>query len=171
MAERREFDVASYVASIRSRPCFICGLVSGDPAFAHYVVYEDDVAIAFLNKFPPLPGYVLVCPKAHLEQVTGDFSRDDYLRLQGLVHDVGEALRATLETERIYILSLGSQQANRHVHWHVAALPPGVPLEEQQFAALDVERAGFLAMTPEEMAALADRLAAAIASQRTTPEG
>jgi len=166
MAERRPFDVASYVVSVQSRPCFICGLVSGDPAFAHHVVYEDDDAIAFLNKFPPLHGYVLVCPKAHLEQVTGDFSREAYLRLQALVHDVGEALRATLETERIYILSLGSQQANRHVHWHVAALPPGVPLEDQQFAALDVERAGYLDMAPEEMADLAGRLAAAITMRR-----
>lgn len=166
MAERQKFDVASYVASVQSRPCFICGLVSGDPAFAHHVVYEDAFAIAFLNKFPPLPGYVLVCPKAHLEQVTGDFSREDYLRLQALVHEVAEALRATLETERVYILSLGSQQANRHVHWHVAALPPGVPLEDQQFAALDVERAGFLAMAPEEMAALAERIAGAMREAR-----
>ncbi|MES2342126.1 MAG: HIT family protein [Pseudomonadota bacterium] len=167
MAERQKFDVASYVASVQSRPCFICGLVGGDPEFAHHVVYEDDFAIAFLNKFPPLLGYVLVCPKAHLEQVTGDFSRGNYLRLQALVYDVGEALRATLETERVYILSLGSQQANRHVHWHVAALPPGVPLEDQQFAALDVERAGFLAMPPAEMAALAGRIAAAIARSRS----
>ena len=167
MAERQKFDVASYVAAVQSRPCFICGLVSGDPEFAHHVVYEDDLAIAFLNKYPPLPGYVLVCPKAHLEQVTGDFSRDDYLRLQALVHDVGEALRAVLDVERLYILSLGSQQANRHVHWHVAALPLGVPLEEQQFAALDVERAGFLAMEPDEMSDLAARIAAAIQDSRS----
>lgn len=163
MAERQKFDVAGYMASVQSRPCFICGLVAGDPEFAHHVVYEDAFAIAFLNKFPPLLGYVLVCPKAHLEQVTGDFSREDYLRLQALVYDVGEALRATLETERVYILSLGSQQANRHVHWHVAALPPGLPLEDQQFAALDAERAGVLAMPAAEMATLAGRIAAAIA--------
>ena len=108
MAERQKFDVASYVASIQSRPCFICGLVAGDPDFAHHVVYEDDFSIAFLNKFPPLPGYVLVCPKAHLEQVTGDFSREDYLRLQALVHAVGEALRAVLEVERVGFLAMES---------------------------------------------------------------
>jgi hypothetical protein len=37
----------------------------------------------------------------------------------------------------LYILSLGSQQGNRHVHWHLAPLPPGVAFENQQFAALD----------------------------------
>ena len=166
MPERRPFDVEAYVASFRTRRCFICGLVDGDPDFAHHLVFEDDFAVAFLNKNPPLAGYVLVCPKAHREQVTGDFSRDDYLRLQALVYDVSEALRRTLEVERVYILSLGSQQGNRHVHWHVAPLPPGVPLKEQQFKALDVERTGVLVMDEAEMADLARRIAGALVSVR-----
>jgi diadenosine tetraphosphate (Ap4A) HIT family hydrolase len=110
---------------MKARPCFICGLVSGDPDFAHHVVFEDDFAIAFLNRFPPLLGYVLVCPKAHLEQVTGDFSRHDYLRLQALIYDVGQALRACLEVERVYVLSLGSQAGNRHVHCMWRPCRPG----------------------------------------------
>ena len=162
MTERRDFDLASYSKLVETRGCFICGLVSGDPAFAHHLVYEDEFAIAFLNKFSPLKGYVLVCPKAHLEQVAGDFGREDYLRLQALVYDIGQALRASLPTERLYILSLGSQQANRHVHWHVAPLPPGVPLPDQQFAALDAERAGVLAMGEVEMEKLAGLVATAI---------
>jgi hypothetical protein len=52
------------------------------------------------------------------------------------------------------------------VHWHVAPLPPGVPLEEQQFAALDVVRAGVLVMDEAEMADLAGRIADALASVR-----
>jgi histidine triad (HIT) family protein len=167
LARRQKFDVISYLKLIGSRGCFICGLVSGDPAFAHHVVFEDDFAIAFLNKFPPLVGYVLVCPKAHLEQVTGDFSQADYLRLQAVVYAVSQALRAVLEVERVYVLSLGSQQANRHVHWHVAPLPPGVAPEDQQFAALDVERAGVLVMNDAEMSQLASRIAHAIGSAVT----
>jgi histidine triad (HIT) family protein len=167
LPKRQRFDVASYLEGIRSRPCFICGLVAGDPAFAHHIVFEDDFAVAFLNKYPVMAGYVLVCPKAHLEQVTGDFSREDYLRLQALVYDVSEALRTVLEVERVYVLSLGSQQGNRHVHWHVAPLPPGVPSEEQQLAALDIERAGFLAMDAAEMKQLAGQIAGAL---RTMPK-
>lgn len=162
MAERNRFDVEAYIQSTQARGCFICGLVSGDPDFAHHVVFEDDFAIAFLNKHPAMAGYVLVCPKAHLEQVTGDVPLADYLRLQTLVYAVSEALRRVLPVERVYILSLGSQQANRHVHWHIAPLPPGVPLEAQQFAALDVERAGVLAMDDTEMADLAERIGHAL---------
>jgi diadenosine tetraphosphate (Ap4A) HIT family hydrolase len=166
MTERQRFDVAAYIEQLKTRPCFICGLVSGDPAFAHPIVYEDDFAIAFLNKYPTMLGYVLVCPKAHVEQVTGDFTLPDYLRLQTLVYRVSEALRRVLDVERIYVLSLGSQAGNRHVHWHVAPLPTGVPLEQQQFAALDIERAGYLAMDEAEKAALAQRISDAIISGR-----
>ena len=67
-----------------------------------------------------------------------------------------------LDVERVYVLSLGSQAGNRHVHWHVAPLPPGVAPEDQQLAALDVERAGYLAMEPAELQQLATRIAGAI---------
>ena len=164
MAERQPFDVPAYLERMRTRPCFICGLAAGDPEFAHPLVFEDDFAVAFLNRYPPMPGYVLVCPKAHLEEVTGDFSLPDYLRLQSVIYRVSEALRRVLEVERVYVLSLGSQAGNRHVHWHVAPLPPGVPPEQQQLAALDVTRAGYLAMDEAEEAALAARIADAIAT-------
>jgi ATP adenylyltransferase len=140
--------------------CFICELLAGNPEFAHEIVYEDDFSVAFLNKYPPLYGYVLVAPREHREDVTGDLTRDEYLRLQEVVHRVGEAIRAAVPTERLYILSLGSRDGNSHVHWHVAPLPPDVPFEQQQFAALDTNVR--LELSPEEMSELAERLRRAI---------
>jgi ATP adenylyltransferase len=119
-------------------------------------VYEDERAVAFLNRYPSLYGYVLVAPKDHREQVTGDFSLDDYLHLQAVVHRVGEAIRQVVPTERLYVLSLGSQQANRHVHWHLAPTPPGLPFAQQQLAALDSNIV--LDLTQAEQADLASRL-------------
>jgi ATP adenylyltransferase len=124
-------------------------------------VYEDEHAIAFLNKYPALYGYVLVAPKEHREQVTGDFSRAEFLRLQDVVHRVGEAVRSAVPTERLYVLSLGSQQGNRHVHWHLAPLPPGVPFEQQQLAALGTSLC--LDLSDEENAELAERIRRAAA--------
>ena len=66
-------------------------------------------------------------------------------------------MRQLLKPERIYILSLGSQAANSHVHWHVAPLPKGVPREQQQFYALMAEN-GLIETTPDEMAQFAERL-------------
>ena len=57
---------------------------------------------------------------------------EEYLAVQHVVYGVAEGVRAALDPERVYILSLGSQAANAHVHWHVAPLPVGIPFEEQQ---------------------------------------
>jgi ATP adenylyltransferase len=146
--------------------CFICELLAGNPDYAHHVVYEDDEAIAFLNRYPPLYGYVLVAPREHREQVSGDFSLAEYLRLQEVVHRVSEAIRKVVPTERLYVLSLGSQQANRHVHWHLAPLPPGVPFERQQLAALDTNDC--LDLSDDELASLARGLRDAIATPDAT---
>ncbi len=52
------------------------------------------------------------------------------------------------------MLSLGSQQGNRHVHWHVVPLPPGVPYEAQQIAVF-AEEQGHLDVDDADMAELA----------------
>jgi diadenosine tetraphosphate (Ap4A) HIT family hydrolase len=160
VAARQTVDFAELRRRLGGR-CFICELLAGNPDYAHEVVFEDVRSVAFLNRYPALLGHTLVAPKEHREHVTGDFTLDEYLELQRVVHRVGDALRATLPTERLYVLSLGSQAGNRHVHWHLAPLPPGVPFEEQQLRALD--RADCLDLRADEISDLARRLWAAVA--------
>ncbi len=144
--------------------CFICELVAGNPDHVHHIIHLDDESVAFLSKFPTLLGYVIVAPRQHKEQVTGDFTEDEYAELQRVIHRVGEAIRDVIPTERLYVLSLGSQQANRHVHWHLAPLPPGVPLDQQQYRALDCN--DFLTIAPDEMGQLAQQLRTALSHRR-----
>jgi ATP adenylyltransferase len=156
MPVRTSFNLDAYVQRIRTSPCFICEMVAGR-LDGNHIIYQDDRAIVFLNKYPMLYGYVLVAPIAHLEHVTGDFTLEEYLALQSTVYRVAEAVRRTVSPERVYILSLGSQQGNRHVHWHIAPLPPGVPFEQQQLEALRVED-GILDLSDAEMRELASRI-------------
>jgi ATP adenylyltransferase len=121
------------------------------------MIYESQPVVAFLSKYPVLYGYTLVAPREHREQATGDFTLEEYLALQRVIYYVAEALRRVVPTERLYILTLGSQQGNRHVHWHLAPLPPDVPYEQQQAAALNLSK-GILALSDEEMAFLAQAL-------------
>ena len=154
---RKPFDFDAYLHDIQTKPCFICEIVAGNPEYPHHIVYEDESTIAFLNKYPTLYGYTLVAPKEHREQVTGDFSAKKYLELQQRIYRVAEAVRLETGAERVYILSLGSQHGNSHVHWHIAPLPPGVPFEEQQLAALSIEQ-GILDLSDDEMDELAARI-------------
>lgn len=75
-----------------------------------------------------------------------------------MLHRVGRAVSRAVPTDRLYVLSLGSAQGN--VHWHVAPLPPGLPFEEQQLAALDTDL-GF-DLSDEELEELAGRIRAAL---------
>jgi diadenosine tetraphosphate (Ap4A) HIT family hydrolase len=157
--ERYHPDLDAYHRRARSGPCFVCAIVAGDPAFPGYhLVYEDERTIAFLTTNPTQYGYTLVCPKEHREQATADFTLEEYLELQRIVYRVAEAVREEVGAERMYVMSLGSNQGNAHVHWHVVPLPVGVPYEKQQFAALMLESAGALRIPEEEKAALATRI-------------
>lgn len=156
MNNRKPFDLDDYIQKIQNGPCFICEMLAGRLQGNH-VIYQNELFIAFLNKFPTLFGYALVAPVAHKEQVTGDFTLDEYLELQRAVYQVTEAVRRTVESERTYILSLGSQQGNRHVHWHITPAPFGLPFKEQQLEALRTAN-GVLEIPDDEMAKLANRI-------------
>ena len=89
-------------------PCFICEMLAGNSDYQHHLMYEDQTAVIFPNKYPTVYGSTLVAPREHREQATGDFTLEDYLTLQRLIYQVAEALRQLLPTERVYILPLGS---------------------------------------------------------------
>lgn len=151
---RVAFDTAEYVRRSRYGPCFVCAMLAGDPRYPHHDVYQDGATIAFLSSYPTLLGYCIVAPKRHVESWVLDLSEEEFLEFQRVVHRVARAVAATVPTERMYSLSLGSQQGNAHLHWHVAPLPPGVPYLRQQYAALMAQN-GVLDVDDASQAALA----------------
>ena len=166
MHERVPFDIAAYERRTREGPCFVCAIARGEPEYRgpSHIIYEDDDVLVFLNWYPTLPGYTLVCPRRHVERVVGDLTLDEYLLMQTWIYRVGRAIEQVVPTERLYILSIGSQQGNRHVHWHVAACPPGLAYADQQFAALMMSR-GILDIPPDKMTDLASKIRGHVISQ------
>ena len=160
--ERATLDLEEYTRRAQQGPCFICRIIDGTEEVPHHVVYRDDSAIVFLNRYPTLLGYCLVAPLEHRPAVVGAFDESEYLGIQQVVYRAGRAITSVLPTERLYILSLGSNQGNAHVHWHVAPLPPGVPYEEQQFPSLMIETSGYLKMHPDHQEQLARRITTAM---------
>ncbi len=155
--ERHYPDMDALHHGFRTQLCFVCEMVRGNARFPESVIYEDDRFLVFLDGYPRAYGYTLVAPKEHKEQVSGDFTMEEYLDLQRLVYRVTEAVRDEVGAERMYVYTFGSNQGNSHVHWHVVPLPPGVPYEEQQGAWASWSK-GVLKIPPEEMAALAERI-------------
>jgi diadenosine tetraphosphate (Ap4A) HIT family hydrolase len=119
--QRAYLDEAAYLNLVR-RACFSREMLAGNLDYAHHVAYHDDAAVVSLNRFPSLLGHVLVAPIEH-RRAGGRRLRTG--RVPPTAARTGTALTQLVPTERLYVLSLGSQQGNRHVHWHVAPLPPG----------------------------------------------
>jgi diadenosine tetraphosphate (Ap4A) HIT family hydrolase len=158
-------DMSAYVRRVRSGGCFVCALIAGEPGYEHELVFDDGEHIAFLSRYPTVYGYLLVSPKRHVEHLARDLTADEYVRLHATVHRVARALESVVPSERTYVLSLGSQQGNPHLHIHVVPLPPGTPYEQQQLHAVMAEN-GVVPMTPEQTSALGEQLRAALASER-----
>ncbi|WP_249643749.1 HIT family protein [Nocardia sputi] len=148
---------------VGSSACFICEIVSGDAAREmEQVLAEDDENIAFLTRSPALTGTVLVAPKHHHEHVVRDLCESAYLNLMSLVYRVAQAVETVVPTERMYLLSLGSQQQDPHIHWQIAPLPPGVPYSDQQHHILSPGNSA-VPWTYERAVELADQIRAALA--------
>jgi ATP adenylyltransferase len=160
--ERYYPDMEAMHHGFRTEPCFICRMVQGEVRLPENIIYEDDRALVFLDAYPRAYGYTLVASKEHREQVTGDFTMEEYLNLQQLVFRVSEAVREEVGAERMYIYTYGSNEGNSHIHWHVVPLPPGVPYEEQQGNWTRWSK-GVLRIPQEEMAPLAERIGRRVA--------
>jgi diadenosine tetraphosphate (Ap4A) HIT family hydrolase len=154
---RVPFDLERYSRRTREGPCFVCAILDGHPDYPHHVIYEDADTIAFLAHPGSLVGHSLIAPKRHVESWVTELTEAEYLELQRVVRRIAQAVAATVPTERMYSLSLGSQQGNSHLHWHVAPLPPGVPYHRQQFFALMAEN-GVLGLDDAQRADLAQRI-------------
>ena len=159
------FDLSAYEQRVRTGGCFVCNARDGVAGFEHEIVYDDGEHLAFLARWPTMRGYVLVCPRRHVEHNFRDLDRNAYLRLQDVVYRVASAVESVVPSERTYALSLGSQQGNSHLHWHIAPLPPGTPYDQQQYHAL-MQEYGVIGQTPAEAAALATQLRQALAMKR-----
>ncbi len=159
----RKLDQREYAARIQrnncSSRCFICEVVNGTN-LNEDIVYRDEVCIAFFPRWPRLLGYTLLSPLEHRTAVVGDFREEEYLELQRRIHRVGRAITAVVPTERLYVLSFGSNQGVEHVHWHLAPLPAGVPFDQQQGVA--VGRDEYLDIPLEDRVALAARIRAEV---------
>jgi histidine triad (HIT) family protein len=161
--ETEYFDNVEYFEYLKAENaagrCLICNVVNGPTELP--VVYRDEFCIAFFNPHPRLLGYLFVAPLAHRAAVVGDFSEAEYLELQRRVYRLGRAVSEVVSTERLYVLSFGSNQGLEHVHWHLAPLPPGTPFDSQQFAA--ISRASYLRIPEPEQLALAGMIRSALA--------
>jgi len=127
--------------------CIFCAIGAGEiPSFK---IYEDDVALAYLDINPFCEGHTLVIPKVH---AAGLLDADDAMLAAMLarVKKVAAHLKAALPCDGFNILQNNGEAAGQtvhHLHFHIVPRRAGDTLEF-------VNRKGDMAA----LAALAERL-------------
>jgi histidine triad (HIT) family protein len=121
-----------------------------------YKVYEDDMALAFLDIMPRTPGHTLVLPKAPARNIL-DVSTDDLAHVMTVAQKVARGAMTAFEADGITIQQFNEGAGGQvvfHLHIHIIPRKTSVPMKPP---ASEKEK-------PELLAEHAKKLAAAIAA-------
>jgi histidine triad (HIT) family protein len=108
--------------------CVFCAIAAGEiPSFK---IYEDDVALAYLDINPFAEGHTLVIPKAHAK---GLLDTDDaaLAALVSRVKNVAAHIKAALPCDGFNILQNNGAAAGQtvnHIHFHIVPRKAGAPV-------------------------------------------
>ncbi|MGF7233521.1 MAG: HIT family protein [Frankia sp.] len=101
-------------------PCVFCAIAQGEAEAS--VVYEDDVALAFMDLSPVTPGHLMVVPRAHAVELE-DLDDRVGVRVWQVAHRLARALRRSgLRCEGVNLFLADGEAAFQeifHVHLHV----------------------------------------------------
>lgn len=109
--------------------CVFCAIAAGEiPSFK---VYEDDLALAYLDINPFSRGHVLVIPKAHSQGLL-DTDDDTLAAVIVRVRRIAAHVREKLGCDGFHVLQNNGEAAGqtvRHVHFHIVPRWSGDSLE------------------------------------------
>ena len=127
------------MASIFSR------IVAGE--IPSYKVAEDENYYAFLDIAPMAKGHTLVIPKHEVDYMM-DLTDEEYQGLWAFTRKVALAIKPAMQCKRVGIAVLGMEVPHCHIHL--------VPLNRESDMDFRKEK---LSLSPDEMAAIAQRIA------------
>jgi histidine triad (HIT) family protein len=104
-------------------------------------VYEDEVALAFMDVMPRAEGHTLIVPKVPARTLF-DIDRQDLARFMPAVQRVGRAVMAGMKAEGLSLQQFNETAGGQvvfHLHFHllprwsgVALRPPGGPFQKAE---------------------------------------
>jgi histidine triad (HIT) family protein len=119
-----------------------------------FFVYEDDVCVVLMDKFPAVPGQVMVVPKEAVAYAF-DLSDETYLHICMIAKLVAKALDAVFQTERTCLVIEGFEVPHVHIKLYPlttndeplgAVMPQGAEASDESLS----EHAARIQMTLED---------------------
>lgn len=95
------------------KDCIFCKIAEGK--MSAHKVYEDDSAVAFLDKHPINPGHILVIPKVH-EPDFYNLEQEVYVHLMEVVQKLGKVVNREMNPKKVGLIIAGLDVPHTHVH-------------------------------------------------------
>ena len=99
--------------------CLFCDILSGKKN--GYFIYEDDLHVSFLDKYPIDTGHSLVVPREHHEKIT-DMESSDVGQMFSIVPKIAKAIVDATGADAFSIGQNNGKAAKQivpHVHVHI----------------------------------------------------
>jgi histidine triad (HIT) family protein len=97
--------------------CIFCRIIGGE--VSSYIVLEDDVTLAFLDRRPLFPGHCLLVPKTHYETLL-DLPSTLFTPLMANAQLLARAVERGLEAHGSFVaINNRVSQSVPHLHIHV----------------------------------------------------
>ena len=104
------------------RACLFCAIAAGDAEAS--LVYQDETAVAFMDRYPVTPGHLLVVPREHAVGLE-DLDAKTSAHVWSVGHNLARALRRSgLRCEGINVFLCDGEVAFQTVfHFHLHVIP------------------------------------------------
>lgn len=96
--------------------CLTCSIAAGRISPPGGVVYRDDFVLLNHSMDVPIPGYVILSPLRHMEQLHR-MTVDESVALAKVLRAVCAAVQSLDGVEKVYVASFGEDTG--HVHFHI----------------------------------------------------
>ncbi|MCY3586266.1 MAG: HIT family protein [Acidimicrobiaceae bacterium] len=108
-------------AAGRMPGCTFCSIVAGDiPALR---IYEDDHAVAFMDRLPMTVGHCLVIPRRHVTDIW-ELTDDDAAHVMQAARRVASLVRERLKPAGVNLLNNNGAAADQtQFHFHIHVIP------------------------------------------------
>jgi len=101
--------------------CIFCSIIEGQiPA---YVIYQDDIYLVILDRYPVARGHVLIISKRHVKDIY-ELNEEETANLMPLAQKIAKKIQANLGVPGLNLIQNNGKVAGQVIdHFHLHLVP------------------------------------------------
>ena len=116
----RELELEKVKKVQKNDECPTCHNIKFNDIYESYedrLLYEDDIVVCFLEKYPRNPGHTIIIVKEHFEDIS-EMSEEAGAHVMKITKVLANALKRVLKAEKVYMCTMCDGGRN-HLHFQL----------------------------------------------------